>query len=199
MRRSFLPTLPTLLLAATFAPVLPAQTESGFKLPSTALAALVDAPLTPTVSLSPDKSTLLLLERSALPPLTELAQPELRLAGLRLNPAANGPSREPYTIGLVLKPLAGGAERRITGLPAGARLNHVSWSRDNRHLAFTVTLETSIELWAADTATATARRLTARPLNLTTETPGWLDAATLIVPFIPAGRGAPPPQPPVPA
>ena len=199
MRRSFLPTLPTLLLTATLAPVLPAQTESGFKLPTAALAALVDAPLTPAVSLSPDKSTLLLLERSALPPLTELAQPELRLAGLRLNPAANGPSREPYTIGLVLKPLAGGAERRITGLPAGARLNHVSWSRDNRHLAFTVTLETSIELWAADTATATARRLTARPLNLTTETPGWLDAATLIVPFIPAGRGAPPPEPRVPA
>ena len=189
--------LPAVL--ATLAPVSAlAQVPSGFMTPSPALAAIVDAPVSPTVSLSPDKQILLLLERPAVPPLAELAEPELRLAGLRLNPATNGPSRAPYFTGLVLKPLAGGAERRVTGLPAGGRIGNVTWARDGRHFAFSLTLDTVIELWVVETTAAAARRLTARPLNLATETPGWLDASTLIAPFIPADRSAAPVAPRLP-
>src|ERR1035437_4419617 len=74
-----------LLFTLAFTPLVRAQTDSAYRLPSPALAAVVDAPLTPTVIVSPDKQFLVLAERSALPPIAELAQPELRLAGHRIN------------------------------------------------------------------------------------------------------------------
>jgi hypothetical protein len=43
--------------------------------------------------LAPDGRTLLLAEQPGLPGIAEVAQPELRLAGLRINPRNNGPSR----------------------------------------------------------------------------------------------------------
>ena len=168
----------SLVLPAVLAAFAPAsalsQIPSGFLTPSPALAAIVDAPVSPTVSLSPDKQILLLLERPAVPPLAELAEPELRLAGLRLNPATNGPSREPYFTGLALKPLAGGQAGDAAFCAAGGRIGNVAWARDGRHFAFSLTLDTGIELWIAETTSAAARRLTARPLNLATETPTWL-------------------------
>ena len=89
---------------------------------STTLAAMIDAPPTPGVDLSPDKQWLLLLERPGNPPISEVAQPELRLAGLRINPRANGPSRVRNLNGLVFQSLENGKEVRVTGLPADSLL-----------------------------------------------------------------------------
>src|SRR5699024_3321520 len=136
--------------------LLPAQNEPTYHLPSAAIAAVVDAPLTPSLSLSPDRKTLLLLERSALPPVAELAQPELRLAGLRIDPATNSPSRETYSTGVVIKQLDTNAESRLAGLPAEGRIGEMRWSADSRHLAFTVSSEKAVELWIADVAAGQA-------------------------------------------
>ena len=54
-----------LLLTLVLAPTLRAQTDSSYHVPSAALAAVVDAPLTPTVLVSPDRKLLLFAERSA--------------------------------------------------------------------------------------------------------------------------------------
>jgi dipeptidyl aminopeptidase/acylaminoacyl peptidase len=187
------------LLAVAFAPLAPAQTGSSYHRPSAALAAVVDAPLTPAVFLSPDKTVLLLASRSALPPVAELAQPELRLAGLRINPATSGPTREAYFTGLVLKPLPDGAEVAVSGLPAAPRIGAVNWSSDSRHLAFTITSDHDIQLWVADVATARAHRLSNRTLSTVTLTPAWVDATTLVAPLVPATRGAMPVEPTVPS
>ncbi|WP_414663483.1 S9 family peptidase [Horticoccus sp. 23ND18S-11] len=176
-----------------------AQDNATYRSPSAALAALVDAPLTPFVSLSPDKKSLLLLERPALPPVAELAEPELRLAGVRINPATNGPSRESYSTGLVIKTLAGGAERRVTGFPAASRLTAVTWSRDSRHLIVVVNPGSGLQLWAVDATTAAARRLTDRALNGVLEEPTWVDDTTIVASLIPAGRGNAPTAPSVPS
>ena len=194
-----LPVRFVLLLSFGLPPLLRAQTDSSYHVPSAALKAVVDAPLTPTVSASPDKKFILLVERSSLPPVAELAQPELRIAGLRINPATSGPTREAYFTGLVLKRLPDGAETRVAGLPDGARIGNLSWSRDSRSLAFTVTSDHGIELWAADIASAKARRLTSRALATVTVTPAWADATTLIAPLVPAHRGAAPVAPNVPS
>lgn len=57
------------------------------------MADLVDAPSTPWVSLDRRGEWMVVMERSELPSIAELSQPELRLAGLRLNPRNFGPSR----------------------------------------------------------------------------------------------------------
>ncbi len=186
------------LFLALAASLLRAQGDAAYRTPSAALAAIVEAPLTPLVSLSPDKKNLLLLERPSLPPVAELAEPELRLAGLRINPATNGPSRATYYTGIVVKALGDGAEKRVAGFPADARITSLTWARDSRHLAVTVTLPQRLELWVVEVASARARRLTDRALNGVVDTPTWVDDATLVVSLLPAGRGAAPAAPTVP-
>ncbi|MSU47567.1 MAG: S9 family peptidase [Opitutus sp.] len=190
-----------LVLLAAFAvlPALPGQDSATYHTPSAALTALVDAPLTPLVSLSPDRKRMLLLERPALPPVAELAEPELRLAGVRINPATNGPSRELYYTAIVVKTLIDGGEKRVTGFPATARLTHILWSRDSRHLLTTVTHDRRLQLWVVDVATSGARRLTDRALNGVLDVPTWLDDTTAIASLIPAGRGPAPAAPTVPS
>jgi hypothetical protein len=103
---------------------------------------LVDAHETPGVALSPDRATLLVLQREGLPSIDELSQPELRLAGLRMNPRRYGPSRGSYSRQPSLITIETGAERPLTGLPEGARIGEASWSADSRYLAFSVAGDT---------------------------------------------------------
>ena len=64
-----------------------------YELPPQVMVDLVDAPETPDVIPSPDRTTLLILQREGLPSIAELSQPELRLAGPRMDPLRYGPSR----------------------------------------------------------------------------------------------------------
>ena len=166
----------------------------GYQLPPQVMVDLIDAVETPDLSLSPDRRLALLLRRPALPPIADLARPELRLAGLRLDPATNGPSRATPFRSLALLPLDGGEERPVAGLPEDARVDAVAWSPDGRHLAFTVTGEHGIALWVAAVADTTARPLTPPFLNAADGPPfHWLpDSRSLIVKTVPAGRGDPP-------
>ncbi len=187
------------VLTPTALPPLAAQLGTAYQKPSPALAALVDVPLSPFVAISPDRQTLLLLDRDSAPALADLARPELRLAGLRLDPATNGPSRATTYTGISFQPITGGPARRVTGLPADARILHHRFSRDSRHFAFTLVRDTGVELWLADLATARARPLTGPVLNAVfDEGFAWLDADTLVVLRVPAGRAAAPVAPSVP-
>jgi dipeptidyl aminopeptidase/acylaminoacyl peptidase len=182
-----------LLALVVFLAPFAALSAEGYRTPSPALAAIVDAPLPPAAMLSPDRKWLLLLDRPDAPSIAELAQPELRLAGLRVNPATNGPSRATHSTGLALQPIAGGAARRIAGLPAGVRIANVEWSRDAQHLAFVVVTDRGLELWLASADTAAARRLTGPILNAMLGDPlAWLDDATLLIRRVPPDRGAAP-------
>ncbi|WP_310396964.1 prolyl oligopeptidase family serine peptidase [Hymenobacter sp.] len=185
----------TLLLAAA---VTQAQ-DFPYQTPPKAIQDLLLAPPTPRVSLSSDGQTLALLQVQDFPTVAELAQPELRLAGLRFNPRTNGPSRVSYAVGIKLKKLPGGPETAVRGLPAQARISGVSWSPDNQTIAFALTTpgtgtDGRVELWVADVAGATARRLLAAPLNdAFGNSFEWApDSKIILARTVPAGRGAAP-------
>ena len=171
--------------------------EFQYQTPPKAIQDLLLAPPTPRVSLSSDGRTLALLQVQDFPTVAELAQPELRLAGLRFNPRTNGPSRVSYAVSLKLKKLPNGAEVDVKGLPAQARISEVSWSPDNKTVAFALTTsgpDGRVELWVADVAGARARRLLAAPLN---DAFGnafeWVsDSQALLVRTVPVGRGPAP-------
>jgi dipeptidyl aminopeptidase/acylaminoacyl peptidase len=173
----------------------------SYQMPPKALADLIDAPSTPTVSLSPDRTWMLLLERPSLPPIAEIAQPELRLAGLRINPRTNGRARTSYFTKLTLQHIGDLSQREITELPTNVRINYVNWSPDSQHLAFTTTSETGISLWIAEIATGEARCLSADlKLNAVLGNPcEWFsDSQHLLCVAIPKDRGLPPTEPLVP-
>src|SRR5882672_7151453 len=93
------------------------QDKLGYQRPPEAIAKLVEAPLTPIVMVSPDKNWIALLDRSENPSIEELSRPELRIAGLRINPENFGPSRNNFFIGLKFRNLKEMKEYAITGLP----------------------------------------------------------------------------------
>ncbi len=173
-----------------------AQDNVGYQTPPKPLADLVLAPPTPTVSVDSKGQWLLISERNtATTTIAELSEPELRLAGLRLNPATSGPSRAVYVNNLKLRKVSASAsDIQITGLPANAKLSSIQWSPDNSKIAFTNTTDSKIELYVADVATAAAAKLTDLALNGTLGTPyQWVsDNQSLIAKIIPAERGGAP-------
>jgi len=198
--------LPRSLLTAALAlslllvpPPPSAAGDEGYQLPSAPLVEMVDAPPTPLVHFGPRDQWMLLLRQPNLPPITELAQRELRLAGMRINPRTNGPSRTRPYVGLELLRIADGKRVAVTGLPAEPRLGNVNWSHDGAHIRFTQTGPDGIELWVAETASGKARQLTGPVLNLALgTTPLWLDNETMACTLIPEGRTAEPAPPEVP-
>lgn len=196
-----------MVLCAALVTVLPSAASAQgdpalpYQMPPAAIAALVDAPPTPSVSISPDRQWVALLELPGLPGIEEVAQPELRLAGLRINPRTNGPSRVTHYNGIQLKRVEGGHMIPVTGLPENPKITNVSWSPDAGFLAFTLTMPDHIQLWVVDVATAQARRLA--PVRVSAVYGGSFewgpDSKSLIVQTVPADRGEAPQAPVAPA
>jgi dipeptidyl aminopeptidase/acylaminoacyl peptidase len=144
-----------------------AQEELLYQMPPKEITELVDTPNNPFVMPSPDAKILLIVEKPALPSIREVAQPELKLAGLRINPRTNGPSpsRTEYYKKIVFKNLKSMKGYPLSGLPAEARISDLDWSPDSQKVAFTVTQPDGIELWIAYTADGKAVKLTGPVLN----------------------------------
>lgn len=177
-----------------------AQAPPTYRTPDPAIVQIVDAEPTPSVSLSPDESLMLLIRYPGYPTLASYARPELKLAGLRLDPLSDGRSRTTGAVGLSFVPVEGGEPRAVGGLPSGAQIENLRWSPDGKHISFTHDSGVGLEIWIVDVQQAEARRLTDRRLSLTAgNAPEWLDASTLVAAFVPAGRGPEPVEPAVPA
>ena len=183
------------------------QTDLKYQLPPKAIVDLVDTRPTPAVAVSPKNSDgtqwLLIEEISGLPSIADLAQPELRLAGLRFNPKTNGPSRGRYITGLKLKMLPDGAEKVVSGLPPNAKIRFAAWAPDARHVSFVNVsddaTDAGLSLWIVDVASAKATRLPEIALNGILGPPcDWVsDSASLICKAVPQ-RVAPPKRTEVP-
>jgi dipeptidyl aminopeptidase/acylaminoacyl peptidase len=173
--------------------------QQGYKKPPKEVLDILNAPLTPGASVSPTRDNLLLLTSRLNPPLADLAQPMLRLAGRRINPASNSPHRFQYAIGMTLKRIADGSEIKID-VPPGAKISSVDWSDDGKHFAFLNTTPNRVELWVGDAATGKIRNLKAIAINSVIGNPlSWMpDNRTLLVQLVPATRGAAPAEPAVP-
>lgn len=150
-----------------------AQTSLKYQQPPRTMIDLVDTHPTPAVEVSPrDKSGrqwLLIETISGLPPITDLAQPELRLAGLRMNPRTNGPSRGRYFTSLRLQALPNGAEKAISGVPNDARIRFTGWSPDAQHVYFVNASNdpqnAGLSLWVVEVASAHAKQIPGVVLN----------------------------------
>lgn len=153
------------VLSLPFLAKVQAQEALSYQTPPKAIADLVNAAPTPLVSFSRSGDFMLVLERSGNPSIEELAQPELRIGGIRINPATNGPSRTGSFENVILKNTRNGQEQQVKGLPANARLGSFSLSRDEKYVALTNTSNTGISLWVVDLSTLEARKLTDEIVN----------------------------------
>ncbi|TVQ89574.1 MAG: S9 family peptidase, partial [Bacteroidetes bacterium] len=173
------------------------QEPLGFQLPPQEIIDLVDAPATPSTSISPDNTTIAFIGNPGLPSLEDLAREELRLGGLRIDPHNNGPSRRSYGISISLTNIRGENERVVTGLPKSPQISNVRWSPDSRHMAFLNTTYNKIELWVLEVRTAQARKITQQAIsNVMGNAFSWSsDNQTILFTAVPENRGDVPERP----
>lgn len=177
---------PLLLLFVT--PLI-AQENLSYQKPPTEILELVDVPLAPGVIMDNAAENMILLYRDNYKTLADLSEKEMRLAGLRINPQTNIGSRTTYYKNLKVQKVSGGEAVQVKGLPEEARLSNFNWSPNQAKIACTNTVETGVEVWVLDLATASVSKITDATVNANMGNPiRWLDQENLLIKFIPADR-----------
>lgn len=181
-----------LLLPFVLPPAAQAAAQAGleYRVPPPEIMELADYERAPSLSLDSKREYMLFSYRPAYKTLAELKQEELRLAGLRVNPVTNISTTLTYSSNLKVRRVTDREERQVAGLPPSPRIAYLSWSPDEKRIAFTHTAGTGVELWVLDVETARAERLTGPVLNANLGEPySWLrDSRTLLVRMLPADR-----------
>jgi dipeptidyl aminopeptidase/acylaminoacyl peptidase len=176
-------------------------TDLTYQTPPETMVKMVDAPPTPSISLGPVPASgarmMLIEQSSSLPTIADLAEPELRLAGIRFNPKIEAPSRTRYFTSLKLEalPAAGSAPKEIAiaGLPAKLHVLYAKWSPDGKSIALVDSGAAGLDLWIVNVAKAQAARVPGVRLNAVLATPiDWLGNGSLAVLAVPAMRGREP-------
>lgn len=182
---------------------LSAQTASGYNLPDPAILKVMQAPSPPYPEVSPTGETILLTSLQQYPSIDRVAQPYLRLAGVRVEPANHSRHDTPGGYGITAcvesYAIVHGADGKIipVTLPAGACPGTPFWSADGKLFAFVNITATSVQLWIGDAATGVIHAVPNVELNpMFGDDLQWLGGThTLLVKLVPAGLGPVPVAP----
>jgi len=199
MRRSLLFAVVSLAAAwfIAVAPAAQAPAASGYLMPPKVIADLMDAEPLPTVSVSPDRTTLLLAHRRSMPSIAEVAAPFLGLGGARVDPRTNGARILGGTTGLTLRDVATGVDRKLALPSTGSFV--ATFSPDGKHIGITHTTTNSIRLLVASVATAEVRVLVESGVNGLGGGCTWKDDSSgFLCRLVADGRGPAPAEPAVP-
>jgi dipeptidyl aminopeptidase/acylaminoacyl peptidase len=172
-----------LALALVFALGLPAPPRAAraaeiptYRTPPKVVADILTAPRVPrgVPSVSPDGARLLLFDQPTLIPISILAEPVEKLAGLELLPALRAARQQLKfaSSGFSIVPVAGGTRVRAQ-LPSGAQVGASVWSNSGRQVATVVFAPGGGELWIVDAMTGAAKRC--EGIHLNTAFPGGLE------------------------
>lgn len=158
-----------------------AQDNSGYQTPPKAIADMLLAKPTPAVRIDSKANWMLISERNSYPGVEELGQPELRIAGLRINPNNYSLSRQNYVNSFMLKDIKSNKELMVYGLPPAMLASNISWSPSETKVAFTNTIGNRVDLYVIDIQAQRATKVNRSPLNATLGTVYiWIDDQTLL-------------------
>jgi hypothetical protein len=135
------------------------QLDFPYQKPSDDILSLADAKPAPGIRLNSAATQAVLTYRDSYKSIQEMSAPELKLAGIRINPATNGPSRSTYITNLKVLDIVTNKETQVMGLPSTAFISNMAWSNDQTKMAFTQTNKDGIEIWVLDMKTAMAKKL----------------------------------------
>jgi len=153
------------LLFMTIATTAVSQESQKFEVPPKEILELIDIKPTPAVRIDQNNQYLIMLDRLPFKTLEELAEDEVKLAGLRINPQLNCPGRQGYFYGISIKEIATGKEIVVKGLPQDVRLNELSFSPDGQYLSFLVAKQDRMTIWILELKSGTVRELSDSKIN----------------------------------
>ncbi len=167
-----------------------AQENLNYQNPSLEILELVDYEKAPGVMMDEKKEYLIFTYQNTYKTLEDLSLEELQLGGLRINPVTNIASSVTYLKNLKVRKVQDHDPIQVRGLPDNPRITNLSWSPDEKKIAFTNTTARSVELWVLDVETATASGISEKPLNANMGRPfSWfMDSQHLLVRTIPENR-----------
>jgi dipeptidyl aminopeptidase/acylaminoacyl peptidase len=177
----------------------PAVGQTPYKRPPRDVVAILDAPPPPQTLVSPTRDAILLVEYQPYPSIAMMAEPILRLAGIRINPRLGSTQRTTSFTGFLVMRLDGSPPHRVV-VPEGSSINHPSWSYDGKKLAFGRDVRDGVELWVADAASGAAGPIGSVRLNdLLGDPITWLgDNRHILAVVVPETRGPAPAEPKAP-
>ena len=172
--------------------------QQRYQLPPQEVVDIIDAAPDPDVRLSPDRRWMLLIDRPAMPSIEDVSRRMLRLAGMRIDPAANGRFWTSYDTGLSLRARDGGKVQRIP-LPDGARVATIDWSHHSDVLIFSLVTDQGQHLWFVSVNDPTHPTLLTDRLSTVTGGVSWMpDGKSVICQIVPENRGVEPRAAPTP-
>ncbi|MGA2743560.1 MAG: prolyl oligopeptidase family serine peptidase [Candidatus Sulfotelmatobacter sp.] len=196
---------------AATAPAASSETASGYNQPPKNILDVMRAPMPPQPDVSPTHDSILLVSWQEYPSIARVATPFLRLAGVRVEPKNHSKHDTPGGYGItrcatgfdlvnISDAAQGHASQIHVTLPAGACPGEPVWAADGKRFAFVNIAPDSVELWIGDAKTGEVHRVPEARLNpMFEDEMKWMpDQKTLLVKLVPAGMGAPPPEPIVP-
>lgn len=170
------------------------QENLTYQKPSPEILKLADYERAPRVMIDEKKEYMVFTYQSTYKTLDDLNQEEIRLGGLRINPLTNISSSLTYVNNLKVRKMqdVNSDPVQVQGLPENLHIAYLSWSPDEKKLAFTNTTSDAVELWVLDLASAIASKVSKRALNANLGKPfSWYkDNLHLLVRLIPENRPA---------
>ena len=112
--------------------------ETHYQRPPAVIEEVALAKLSPIIRISDNNQWALQLERSPYRSIAKLAQPELKLAGMRISPETFNTSRQAEYTGASLMNIATQEEIKIEGIPDNAVITEASFSPSSNKVALFV-------------------------------------------------------------
>jgi len=166
------------------------QENISYQTPPKEILALADYERAPSISMNKERNYILFSYRNTYKNLEDLNQDEMKLGGLRINPITNISSTVTYINNLKIRKFADKELTQITGLPKNPRITNISWSPNDKKIAFTHTTQKGVELWVIDVASASAKKLTEAIINANIGNPtSWFkDSENILIRTLPSNK-----------
>ncbi len=168
------------------------QLDLQYQTPPEEIMALADVKLPPGVYMNEEGTYAVFLYRNQYKSIEELSETELRLGGLRINPVTNINSRTRYYSNIEILNVKKDKTNAVAGMPDKMRIANLSWSPDQKMMAFTNTTSRGVELWVIDIDKAIAKKLSKDNLNANLGSPfeWYQDGKSLLVKVLPEDKKA---------
>jgi len=186
MKITFFTVITSLLIGSA----LISQENLSYQQPPQEIMELVDYERAPSVLMDSKRDYILFSYRDTYKNLEDLSQDEMKLGGLRINPVTNISSTITYVVNLKIRKFKSTEMLQVKHLPANPKIAYITWSPDEKTIAFTNTTTTGVELWVVDVVNAIAHKITEANLNANLGNPySWfVNSQSIVVKMLPSQK-----------
>lgn len=163
--------------------------ETHYQRPPAVIEEVALAKLSPIIRISDNNQWALQLERSPYRSIAKLAQPELKLAGMRISPETFNTSRQAEYTGASLMNIATQEEIKIEGIPDNAVITEASFSPSSNKVALFVEEANGVYLYNCTPEQPVAQKVSTRKINATSGAEIlWISDNEFITLMVPENR-----------